>query len=384
MANNKILIYCPVFLPQNNGYTHAFVGLINNLLINGFCVDVLTPYVLPNKQEEVLHHPKLQVIRYNPELNIWGIGLFYHFKKLAQKVVSLNRKNNYQIIFIETGDGPLLTYFLPNKILDKTVIRFHSTSDTEYLNFGVHKKYKLRKWFWKHFSGKKIKHLCATNAYHLNYAAQHVLYNNNCVTNTVVTNAVQLSSNALSVSSNSLKFFMLGRMDEEGFKQKGFELILKVLPLIADEMLATNASFTIVGNGKMHTYFYENSKSYPFVKVIEQLSHEEVLYYLQNNDVVVLPSIYEGVSMFALEAIANKNAVIFSKTGGLIDMVDGNGILIEANNVEQLTNAFKQLLKTPNLSVLKEKSGVIAANKFSADVQLIQFKKLLQEVNDAK
>lgn len=384
MDNSKILIYCPVFLPQNSGYTHAFAGLINNLLINGFCVDVLTPYVLPNNQEEVLHHQKLQVIRYNPELNIWGIGLFYHFKKLAQKVVSLNRKNNYQIIFIETGDGPLLTYFLPNKILDKTVIRFHSTSDTEYLNFGVHKKYKLRKWFWKHFSGKKIKHLCATNAYHLNYAAQHVLYNNNCVTNTVVTNAVQLSSNALSVSSNSLKFFMLGRMDEEGFKQKGFELILKVLPLIADEMLATNASFTIVGNGKMYTYFYENSKSYPFVKVIEQLSHEEVLYYLQNNDVVVLPSIYEGVSMFALEAIANKNAVIFSQTGGLIDMVDGNGFLIEPNNIEQLAEAFKKLLNTPDISALKEKSGVIAAAKFGANVQLSQFNKLLQEVNRAK
>ncbi len=384
MDNSKILIYCPVFLPQNSGYTHAFAGLINNLLNNGYWVDVLTPCVLPNNQEEVLHHPKLQVFRYNPELNIWGIGLFYHFKKLAQKLARLNQQNHYQLIFIETGDAPLLTYFLPHKILNKTVVRFHSTSDTEYLHFGTHKKYKLRRWFWKYFSGKKIKHLCATNAYHLNYAAQSVLYNKSCITNTVVTNTVQLSTNTQSVNNNNLRFFMLGRMDEEGYKQKGFELILKVLPLITDEMEAKNASFTIVGNGKMHSYFYHNSKAFSFVKVIKQLSHEEVLYYLQNNDVVVLPSIYEGVSMFSLEAIANKNAVIFSQTGGLIDMVDGNGFLIEPNNIEQLAEAFKKLLNTPDIAALKEKSGVIAAAKFGANVQLSQFNKLLQEVNRAK
>lgn len=375
----RVLIYCPVFLPQQSGYTHAFSGLITNLLQADFSIDVLTPELLPEGMLEPLQHPQLNIIRYNPTLNIWAVGLFYRFKKLAQKLVQLYKKNNYNLVYIETGDEPLLVYFLPKYLLQKTAIRFHSTSDTEYLHLGQHKKYKLRKWFWKYLSGKRIVHLSATNPYHLTYAEQQVLQHTRIISKHVITNTI-LVEYLVNKPQNGLQFFMLGRMDTEGYKQKGFETLLKALPLVAQKMEAANATLTIVGAGNFYSRFHQQVKKYSFVKLIPSLTHQQILSYLQQTDVVLLPSLYEGVSMFALEALAYGNAVIYSKTGGLIDMVDGNGYLIEPSNHRQLAEAILAMLITTNLHDMKQQSIEIAVNKYSPNIQLTQFNQLMEEV----
>lgn len=375
----RVLVYCPVFLPQQSGYTHAFSGLITNLLSAGFCVDVLTPELLPIGTSEPLQHHQLTVIRYQPKLKIWALGLFYQFKKMAQQFVLMDKKYGYDLIFIETGDEPLLLYFLPQYLLKKIAVRFHSTSDTEYLNQSSHKKYKLRKWFWKYLSGKRVKHLCATNAYHLNYAAQQVLHNQTIKSQHVITNTIQVP-NLVMVTPKYRRFFMLGRMDTEGYKQKGFDTLLQALPLVAPHMLNSNAKLTIVGNGNCFDFFKQQIIQYPFIELIPSLPHQQILNYLQQTDVVLLPSLYEGVSMFALEALAYGNAVIYTKTGGLIDMVDGNGYLLEPANHQQLADAIVALINTPNLLTFKHQSTQIALNNYQAQIQLIQFNQLIKEV----
>ena len=82
----------------------------------------------------------------------------------------------------------------------------------------------------------------------------------------------------------------------------------------------------------------------------------------------------------ALEALATGNAVVYSNTGGLIDMVDGNGYLIEPNNYNQLAHAILALIKEPNLTALKKQSTQIALKKYHPQIQLTQFIKLMEEV----
>lgn len=82
--------------------------------------------------------------------------------------------------------------------------------------------------------------------------------------------------------------------------------------------------------------------------------------------------------MFALEALANGNAVIFSKTGGLIEMVDGNGFLVEPGNAEQLAACMQHLITHKNIRTLQEQSVRIAQNRFSEQVQLQQFMQLMK------
>ena len=380
MGNKRLLIYCPVFLPETTGYTHAFEQLITNLLQGGFKVDVLTPQILGTGEAEPFVAKNFNVFRYKPTLKVWGFGLFYEFYKQAQFINKLNQQHAYQLLFIETGDVPLLSFFLSKFILKKTVVRFHSTSDTEYLLLGKHKKYKLRRWFWRFLSAKKIKHVCATNQYHLDYALNNVLNQPKLKSKYVVTNTIDVNTFDLSKKAARVTFLMLGRMDEEGYKQKGFNVLLKALPLIKDDMLAANAEMVIIGAGSKFSNFKQLVEQSDFVTLKPNLPHQQLLTMLQQSHVVLLPSLYEGVSMFALEALANGNAVIFSKTGGLIEMVDANGYLVEPGNAVHLADAIRKMVQHKNLGLLQKKSQQIAQSCFSKEIQLNQFEHLIREV----
>jgi glycosyltransferase involved in cell wall biosynthesis len=380
MCSKRILIYCPVFLPEVSGYTHSFKQLILNLLSHGFEVDVVTPRILNTGVDEPFQHQNLKVFRYNPFLKVWGLGLFYQYYKQASFINKIDKQRGYNLVLIETGDVPLLPYFLPKSILNKTTVRFHSTSDTEYLYLGKHKKYKLRRWFWQYLSGKKIMHVNATNAYHLQYAQNNVLHTTTLKSKHVLINTVDVVPQNTNVKSTPITFVMLGRMDEEGFKQKGFNVLLKALDTVKQYMLNVNAQIHIVGNGSCFAYFKEQVSTYDFVKLTQEMNHEQLLQLLQQSDVVILPSLYEGVSMFALEALATGNAVIFSNTGGLIEMVDGNGVLITPGNANDLALAIIKLLDVEKLESLKKQSLLVAKNKFSSEVQYAQFMEIYREV----
>lgn len=378
-----MLVYCPVFKPTESGYTHAFEALITNFLDHGFMVHVLTPHHLDDTRKEVMQHERLTVIRYKPTLNIWALGLFYTYYMLAKRMVYLQQQNKYDLVFCETGDDPLLYFFLPKWFMKKTVVRFHSTSDTEYLHVGKHFKYHLRRWFWRLLSSSSIKHLCATNAYHLQYAAERIINAKYLYSQHVVTNTVPVYPTS-AVKNRGIHFFMLGRMDEEGYKQKGFEDLLQALSLIDNQLQQAHIKITIVGNGSKYGDFKYAIKRFPYVSLYHEMSREQVLQLLTETDVVILPSRYEGVSMFALEALATANAVIYAATGGLIDMVKGNGILVQPNHPKELAAAILAMLAHSDLEALKEQSKAIASKQYSKEVQWQQLENVLSEVAHVK
>lgn len=380
MHPKHILIYCPVFLPQQSGYVHAFVQLIQTLLNQNIQVDVLTPQLLPANEHEPLQHPLLHIHRYHPVLKIWALGLFYEYGKLAGRINALDNIHHYDMILVETGDSPLLIASLNQQVLQKTVVRFHSTSDTEYLLFGKHKKYKLRRFFWKYLAANHVKHLSATNSYHLKFAHQHILHASKVKSAVVLTNIIHPPEQQQHIHHKELQFFMLGRMDEEGYKQKGFAQLLEALPLVEKHFNQTGAKLTIVGNGKLYGHFSTQIQRFAFVELHKEWSHQEVLNKLDHADVVLLPSLYEGVSMFALEALSRGNAVIFSNTGGLVPMVSDNGMLIEPGNSTELAQAMIELLEAKNLEQQKRKSVQIAIEQYNSNIQFQQFLSLYRAI----
>ncbi len=381
--NKRVLVYCPVFKPTESGYTHAFEALITNFLDHGYTVHVLTPQHLDDTKKEVMQHERLTVIRYKPTLNIWAVGLFYSYYMLAKRMVYLQQHNQYDMVFCETGDDPLLYFFLPKWFLKQTVVRFHSTSDTEYLHQGKHFKYRLRRWFWSLLSSSRIKHLCATNHYHLQYAAERIVNAKHLLSQHVVTNTVPVYPTS-TTTHQGIHFFMLGRMDEEGYKQKGFEDLLQALSLIDTHLQHAHVKITIVGNGTKYGDFKYAIKRFPYVSLYHEMSRDQVLHLLIETDVVILPSRYEGVSMFALEALATSNAVIYTATGGLIDMVKGNGVLIQPNHPKELAAAILEMLSHTDLEVLKQQSKAIALNQYAKEVQWRQLENVLAEVTHVK
>ena len=75
---------------------------------------------------------------------------------------------------------------------------------------------------------------------------------------------------------------------------------------------------------------------------------------LSNLDLVVVPSICEETQgVVVLEAMAAKLPVIGCRIGGITDFIkDGkNGILIEPNNINQLADALRKIIKNPSVLI---------------------------------
>ena len=94
---------------------------------------------------------------------------------------------------------------------------------------------------------------------------------------------------------------------------------------------------------------------------------DDVATLLSECDVFVLPSLSEGMPISLLEAEAASLPVIASRTGGIPDVVDSNGILVEVNCEEALVNAMIDIASHPEKRVcMGERSKAIAV-KYSSE-----------------
>lgn len=151
--------------------------------------------------------------------------------------------------------------------------------------------------------------------------------------------------------------------------QKGFFDFISALKLLSKSVLEC-FEVTIVGSGSEKKRLIDYAGNLANVTFIDHLSHDETLNCLLKSDLVVLPSRYEGLSMFALEGLATGNAVIFSKTGGLVDLVEQNGLFFEPQNIEDLAKSLTVFSQYTDQEIkeMKINSLSIIDKKFSAQV----------------
>jgi glycosyltransferase involved in cell wall biosynthesis len=74
--------------------------------------------------------------------------------------------------------------------------------------------------------------------------------------------------------------------------------------------------------------------------------------FLSEIDIFALPSLYEGLGVAALEAMAAGKPVVVSRVGGLAEIVrdSDNGLLVTPGNSTELAGALAKLLNDPSLA----------------------------------
>jgi glycosyltransferase involved in cell wall biosynthesis len=84
---------------------------------------------------------------------------------------------------------------------------------------------------------------------------------------------------------------------------------------------------------------------------------------LSQIDIFILPSLYEGLGVAVLEAMAAGKPVIASRVGGLPELVaDGEtGLLVAPKNVEGLVEAIARLADDESLARAMGKKGAARA-----------------------
>ncbi|MGG2140287.1 glycosyltransferase family 4 protein [Symbiopectobacterium sp. RP] len=346
----KILFYCKDFYPMHNGYANAYKYLLDSLSkARNYDLTVFTTTDLLDCQE--INIDDVVIIRENALSKIKYIRYVLNAKKIAQKLNFICKQKKIDLLFIESGDEPLIIRFLDKKILPKTIVRYHSTSDTEYTEFFPGINNKINKFIQKTIIPSYLVNYCSTNDYHINFLKKSFLKDNEYLISNKnffkIPNTLNIDIKTSSdVFKKKKKIFILGRMNKEGFLQKGFKDILYALSGLKKSDL-NGYSFLIVGDG----IFYEkiekmflNSAISESVSIVRQMLHCEVLSYLSESRAVILASRFEGHSMFALEAIASGCIGLFSKAGALPLMVPNDRFLFNTQDSFDLLQKIKIFL----------------------------------------
>lgn len=170
----------------------------------------------------------------------------------------------------------------------------------------------------------------------------------------------------------------VGRFEEV----KNHRMIVKVYKrLIAD---GYPVSLKLIGDGSLYQEVKTELQDYP-VKYIKSSNHIEIE--LQEIDIFFFPSLYEGLPLSILEAMASGIVIIGSKTGGLKELIEKgkNGYLIDCNDEEGFYNSFITLLNDTNKIMIMSKNNINKVKQYSIEKMVAGYEKLyLKEAKSVK
>ena len=146
----------------------------------------------------------------------------------------------------------------------------------------------------------------------------------------------------------SVRIITVGRLSAE----KGYFGLLEILGRLRDQGYEFAA--TIVGDGPSGQAIHEMARDLSLdacVRFTGALSENETLLEIHGSDVMVLPSLMEGLPVVLLEALAMRKAVVASQVAGIPELVtDGvTGLLFTPSDWNHLEQQLLRLLSDPQL-----------------------------------
>ena len=134
---------------------------------------------------------------------------------------------------------------------------------------------------------------------------------------------------------------------------KGVDILLDAFALIQKEN--SNIGLIYVGEGKEKERLISRSKELGInekVIFLGRVEYEKIPTIMHYSDILILPSIEEGVGRVILEAMSMKLPVIASNVGGIPLVIDDlkEGLLFEVGDVEALKNHVLFLIKNKSFS----------------------------------
>jgi glycosyltransferase involved in cell wall biosynthesis len=164
--------------------------------------------------------------------------------------------------------------------------------------------------------------------------------------------------------------------------QKGHEYLIRAIPSVIKEF--PQAVFLFVGDGILRLNLERQTKE---VNVFENIiflgTRSDVPYILAISDLFVLPSLFEGMPLSVIEAMAAGKAVVATNVDGTAEVVQDNitGFLVAPKDIEQLAEKILILLKDEQLRIAFGKRGLERVNKFySRERMALQYKQLYDDL----
>jgi len=197
---------------------------------------------------------------------------------------------------------------------------------------------------------------------------------------TIINNASEYyQKNNFESQKTGNKILTIGRL----VPWKGIDVLIKSMKDIKNKI--PNAKLLIVGDGP-ETNNLKNlakelnlSDSVEFLGTILEKQEKEKIY--SQSDVFALNTFYEGMSNVILEAMSHALPVVTTKAGGNPEFVNQeNGILVERDNVKEISEAIIKLLADKEYAQKLGKTGKEKSEKYTWQSLVEKNIKLINEL----
>tara|TARA_R110001583_G_scaffold145875_1_gene297890 strand:- start:13558 stop:14730 length:1173 start_codon:yes stop_codon:yes gene_type:complete len=170
-------------------------------------------------------------------------------------------------------------------------------------------------------------------------------------------------------NNGTLKVLSIGRFNWI----KGYDYALRAIKILIQKNI--DIQYTIIAKGENEEIIYliDELGLQKNVSIISELANKEVLNKMASSDLLLLPSISEGLANVVLEALAVGLPVLSSDCGGMIEVIkhNKNGWLFENRNSENMAFVIEEILKKDKKIVEKlVKNGKEYINKNHNLVQM--------------
>ena len=361
----QFMIVSRYSLTNNTGFSNAAVSLRNALSTRG-SVTTIDEIAIFNFSS-ALTYLCIAIFNSVPAKAIFRLSFLVNFRlkiihlledcNLALQVEKLLQKSTYDLIIVETGLLPVtvlrLLKIVKNKNI-KTVVapRFHATEDMERFFFSpyganfIHFKFLIQRML------VEAPYIFATNSYHINFLKNNILrFNpylvfdkifcvvpNGIAAKPVGSTHIRAGLNEV-MRSEKRRYLFCGKLSKVGVIQKG---LLDLLEVFSNENILRNAELIIIGEGTELDSLRTRYKDSGQIKFLGKITNAEVLDEVDKSHYIVLPSRFEGQSIFLLECLSRGRPLIISADTGSSSLCDGyNGYLVEPGNVDSLQKAIR-------------------------------------------
>jgi glycosyltransferase involved in cell wall biosynthesis len=368
-----------MFYPSNSGFGNAASALAESILdIPNIELVIITTTELPPQSEEFKGAKVYRVTRdggllvkfidsYFVKKFLYKFGLDGIYLRTIEHAqyrlgIPYFSSNELALVWFETAIYPFIGSKIARKFPQKTVVRIHATEDAEllaYSNEFLFKKKSIKARIFEFCRDCKV--ILATNPYHIEFFKRVLLKENTLdiwdkYYYGVVRNSLDVA--AQSTEDTVKKYpgisgeycLTLGRLSStQGWSQKGFGDLITTLGILhKKEQLPDSFKLVIVGSGSEESRLrslVQKANLEKYVKHISSTTREETMSLVQNSKFLVLPSHFEGQSIFLIEGLAMGKPLLITSNTGASDMVieESNGLVVPIGDVQALGGALNRL-----------------------------------------
>lgn len=267
-----------------------------------------------------------------------GKNITFSFK-LACVIERLVEKYHLGLVHFQGGPGGL---FLPKRLTIPVLYTVHHTYYQQQKYIGS-QRWKILLYLLERLSYKNADYLiCVSPSTRDVLLEKYNLSPNLC---TVIPDGVDLQRFfPLNQTKIHNSLFFLGRFE----RRKGIDFLIKAIPRVRESF--ADVKLYIAGSGVLspglEKYIKKNhlSRNLSFLGTIKDTSLNE---WYNKMEIVIVPSVFEGFGLTAIEAMACGTPVIATDVDALRDVVeDGfNGLLVPYNDVQALSDKIICMLK---------------------------------------